>query len=506
MAFASRRNFLKAGLAGTAAAAAAAVPAAAHAAKAPKAKELTYDVIVVGAGCAGLAATIEAADRGAKVLLIEKSAVPMGNTIYAGGFVNAACTWVQKRGGITDDLDSFYQDMMMVSKGRGDPELTKMYCEQSAGAVQWLTARCHLSWKKIPMQIKPMLGRSHQVDSKAGPGGSQMVENMMAEVEKLHVPMMFNTKVVELLHDDMLRCTGVKAVSPEGPLVIHAKGGVILATGGFGANHKMVEKYRPELKGFSTTNHPGATGDGIILAQQVGAGLTDIEQIQIHPTVIKKNGALISESMRARGGFLLNKNGKRFVSENEGICHITPSLASNPGGYHIVFMDKKIYDATRAKYKIGALIGLPSWNDERTEEEFKLGKNLFRANTLEEFCKISGVDLKGLQDQIEMWNKAVETKNDTQYGRHDQKVKIDTKGPFYGIKMYPWNNLSCGGFRVTDHLQVLGWDLKPVKGLYAAGETVAGVHGAFYCGGNACGFAHTSGYMAGQIAMGRKDV
>ena len=90
MAFASRRNFLKAGLAGTAAAAAAAVPAAAHAAKAPKAKELTYDVIVVGAGCAGLAATIEAADRGAKVLLIEKSAVPMGNTIYAGGFVNAA--------------------------------------------------------------------------------------------------------------------------------------------------------------------------------------------------------------------------------------------------------------------------------------------------------------------------------------------------------------------------------------------------------------------------------
>lgn len=160
MAFASRRNFLKAGLAGTAAAAAAAVPAAAHAAKAPKAKELTYDVIVVGAGCAGLAATIEAADRGAKVLLIEKSAVPMGNTIYAGGFVNAACTWVQKRDGITDDLDSFYQDMMMVSKGRGDPELTKMYCEQSAGAVQWLTDRCHLSWKKIPMQIKPMLGRA----------------------------------------------------------------------------------------------------------------------------------------------------------------------------------------------------------------------------------------------------------------------------------------------------------------------------------------------------------
>ena len=116
------------------------------------------------------------------------------------------------------------------------------------------------------------------------------------------------------------------------------------------------------------------------------------------------------------------------------------------------------------------------------------------------------MNLDGLKKQIATWNEAAKNHNDLQFGRSDKDMYPLGKGPYYMIRMEPWNNLSCGGFRVTDHLQVLGWDLKPVKGLYAAGETVAGVHGAFYCGGNACGFAHTSGYMAGQIAMGRKDV
>ncbi|WP_348702421.1 FAD-binding protein [Turicimonas muris] len=122
---------------------------------------------------------------------------------------------------------------------------------------------------------------------------------------------------------------------------------------------------------------------------------------------------------------------------------------------------------------------------------------------MEELSKKSGVNLEGLKKQLDQWNKAVETKNDTQFGRTDQQWKL-SQGPWYMIKMEPWNNLSCGGVRVNEDLQVLGWDLKPVNHFYAAGETVAGVHGAFYCGGNACGFAHTSGYVAGRNVMGKK--
>ena len=109
-----------------------------------------------------------------------------------------------------------------------------------------------------------------------------------------------------------------------------------------------------------------------------------------------------------------------------------------------------------------------------------------------------------MKKQIEIWNKAVETKVDNQFGRTDQEWQIGA-GPYYMIRMFPWNNLSCGGVRVTEEFQVLGWDMKPVNGFYAAGETVAGVHGAFYCGGNACGFAHTSGFMADKYVTGFKE-
>ena len=107
------------------------------------------------------------------------------------------------------------------------------------------------------------------------------------------------------------------------------------------------------------------------------------------------------------------------------------------------------------------------------------------------------MNLQNLREQIKTWNQAVESGNDTQFGRTDQKWKIG-EGPYYMVRMATWNNLSCGGVRVNEDLQVLGWDMKPIQHLYAAGETIAGVHGAYYCGGNACGFAHTSGFVAGR--------
>ena len=458
MAFASRRNFLKAGLAGTAAAAAAAVPAAAHAAKAPKAKELTYDVIVVGAGCAGLAATIEAADRGAKVLLIEKSAVPMGNTIYAGGFVNAACTWVQKRDGITDDLDSFYQDMMMVSKGRGDPELTKMYCEQSAGAVQWLTDRCHLSWKKIPMQIKPMLGRSHQVDSKAGPGGSQMVENMMAEVEKLHVPMMFNTKVVELLHDDMLRCTGVKAVSPEGPLVIHAKGGVILATGGFHANKALVTQFMGgEVAWMPIRGSMTLTGENILLTAPFFPMYVNMDQFHAGPI---HGPTKANPSQMVNFGICVNTLGNRYVDEASTYVEIARHTAKAP---------------------------------------------IFEANSIGEFASKIGVPAKALEKTVSEYNDAVHAGRGASLKVPATMKKPYTieKGPFLAVPFSGGMTATFGGPKISLKGEVLNTESKPVPGLYAAGNAIGGLFYDDYLSGSQLGAAVIWGRVGADEAAAR---
>ena len=167
-----------------------------------------------------------------------------------------------------------------------------------------------------------------------------------------------------------------------------------------------------------------------------------------------------------QGGILVNKNGKRFVTEKEGICHVTPHLAHNPDGCHYVLADQATWDRTLKTIKLSVLVGLPSWTEERVLKEFELGKNLWKADTLEELCQKSGMNLEGLKGQIELWNKAVETKNDTQFGRTDQQHKIGA-GPYRMIRMFPWNNLSCGG--------------------------------------NACGFAHTSGYMAGKYITDYKE-
>ena len=124
-----------------------------------------------------------------------------------------------------------------------------------------------------------------------------------------------------------------------------------------------------------------------------------------------------------QGGILVNKNGKRFVTEKEGICHVTPHLAHNPDGCHYVLADQATWDRTLKTIKLSVLVGLPSWTEERVLKEFELGKNLWKADTLEELCQKSGMNLEGLKGQIELWNKAVETKNDTQFGRTDQQHK-----------------------------------------------------------------------------------
>lgn len=216
---------------------------AAEAAKSTDQNVQEYDIVIIGSGCAGLTTAIEAADLGAKVVVLEKMFGPFGNTIYAGGNFNATNTWVQKRDGIKDTVEDFYNDLMKVSMYRGDPVLTKMFAEQSADVVQWLTDRIHMEWKPIDVQIAPMLGRCHEVGGKLTPGGNQLLRNMLDECKLLNIPIHTRTKAVELLRDESLNCTGVKAVGPNGPVAYKAKGGVVICTGGFHNNKDLVTRY-----------------------------------------------------------------------------------------------------------------------------------------------------------------------------------------------------------------------------------------------------------------------
>ena len=438
------------------------------------------DIVIIGSGGAGLSSAITATEKGAKVIVLEKMAYFGGNSNRSEGEMNAAGTKQQKAHGITDDTpERFAADTIRGGHGLNDPALVKALTENAASAEEWLLDLgahfCH----RMGRGGGQTRARGHG-PCNGSPVGIEIMRVLGERADKDHIDMRLNNRVTKILMKNG-KVSGVQVKTPKGMETINAKA-VILATGGFGANHKMVEKYRPELKGFSTTNHPGATGDGIILAQQVGAGLTDIEQIQIHPTVIKKNGALISESMRARGGFLLNKNGKRFTNELLTRDVVSANELKQPGGIAYLVIDNSIY----SKNKMA--------------QNYTAEKLMTKCDTIADVAKLIGVDEKVVQASFDQYHKAFDNKKDDLFGRPEMLIRMD-QAPYFVAEVTPGIHHTMGGVKIDPQAEVLTPEKKPIPGLFAAGEVTGGVHGGNRIGGNAVADIITFGRISANSAL-----
>ena len=438
------------------------------------------DIVIIGSGGAGLSSAITATEKGAKVIVLEKMAYFGGNSNRSEGEMNAAGTKQQKAHGITDDTpERFAADTIRGGHGLNDPALVKALTENAASAEEWLLDLgahfCH----RMGRGGGQTRARGHG-PCDGSPVGIEIMRVLGERADKDHIDMRLNNRVTKILMKNG-KVSGVQVKTPKGMETINAKA-VILATGGFGANHKMVEKYRPELKGFSTTNHPGATGDGIILAQQVGAGLTDIEQIQIHPTVIKKNGALISESMRARGGFLLNKNGKRFTNELLTRDVVSANELKQPGGIAYLVIDNSIY----SKNKMA--------------QNYTAEKLMTKCDTIADVAKLIGVDEKVVQASFDQYHKAFDNKKDDLFGRPEMLIRMD-QAPYFVAEVTPGIHHTVGGVKIDPQAEVLTPEKKPIPGLFAAGEVTGGVHGGNRIGGNAVADIITFGCISANSAL-----
>ena len=438
------------------------------------------DIVIIGSGGAGLSSAITATEKGAKVIVLEKMAYFGGNSNRSEGEMNAAGTKQQKAHGITDDTpERFAADTIRGGHGLNDPALVKALTENAASAEEWLLDLgahfCH----RMGRGGGQTRARGHG-PCDGSPVGIEIMRVLGERADKDHIDMRLNNRVTKILMKNG-KVSGVQVKTPKGMETINAKA-VILATGGFGANHKMVEKYRPELKGFSTTNHPGATGDGIILAQQVGAGLTDIEQIQIHPTVIKKNGALISESMRARGGFLLNKNGKRFTNELLTRDVVSANELKQPGGIAYLVIDNSIY----SKNKMA--------------QNYTAEKLMTKCDTIADVAKLIGVDEKVVQASFDQYHKALDNKKDDLFGRPEMLIRMD-QAPYFVAEVTPGIHHTMGGVKIDPQAEVLTPEKKPIPGLFAAGEVTGGVHGGNRIGGNAVADIITFGRISANSAL-----
>ena len=442
-------------------------------------KDLDTDVVIIGAGGAGMTAAINTAQAGKDVILLEKMPYAGGNTTKATGGMNAAETHYQAEQGIDDSVEQFVEDTMEGGHNINDKDLVTTLAENSAEAIDWLDS-IGAPLPKVSFSGGATNARIHAPEDGSGVG-AYLVTSLLKKMDELDINVMYDTKATSLISKDGT-VTGVKAESRDTEYTINAKA-VILATGGFGNNEDMIVQYRKDLKGTVTTSAPGITGDGIVMAEDVGADLVDIEQIQLHPTVEQKTSMLITESVRGDGAILVNQDGKRFTDELLTRDVVSAAELEQPGSYAYIIFDQRLRDGLKA-----------------IEKYVSTGITV-QGDTIEELAEKIDVDPATLAETLKNWNQYVADQNDPDFGRTTGMDHDLSQAPFYAIKIAPGIHHTMGGVHIDTDAQVIDKDGNPIPGLFAAGEVVGGVHGGNRLGGNAVADIVVFGKIASESAV-----
>lgn len=442
------------------------------------------DVVVVGAGGAGLTAGIKAREEGRSVIILEKAGNTGGNTNRATGGMNAAETDYQEKAGIEDSVEQFIEDTMTGGHDKNDPELVEELAEESDDAIEWLDSiGAHLSDVGLAGGAKnPRSHRPVDEEGKILSVGTFLVEKLTQKAEEVGVKIIYNARVDEILMDGN-KVSGVKAQTKDGDLTVNAKA-VVVASGGFGGSDELVSKYRPELKGYVSTNAPEITGDAIAFLEKINAQFIDMEYIQTHPTVAQKDGSLISESLRGDGAILLNKEGVRFTDEMQTRDYVSNKINEQTDKTAWIVVDSKMFEESNVvkKYVDQGL--------------------LTEANGYEDIAKFIGAEANAVEKTMTDWSSYVDNKEDVEFGR----INLDTltsnlkEGPYYVGPIGPGIHHTMGGVKINSDAQVIDKNGKAIEGLFAAGEVTGGVHGANRLGGNAVTDIVVFGGIAGENA------
>lgn len=479
---------------------------------------LDTDVVVVGAGGAGLVASIVAADAGKSVVVVEKKSIAGGNSTLSTGGMNAGKTsyqdanefaegeavlakiatakekypelkelaekveaqyneYLAKPEGYFDTVELFVLDTLVGGKNLNNRELVEALAGNSADAIEWL--------KSIGAELNQVgafggasVKRIHKpvnAEGKTVAVGSYLIPILEKVAKEKGVNIIYDAPVSEILMKDGA-AVGVKATG----YTVNAKS-VVITTGGFAGNEEMVVANKPELKGFASTNTSGITGDGIVMAEKVGAATVDMDQIQIHPTVEFESKALITEGLRGDGAILVNAEGLRFTDEVGTRDAVSAAEIAQTGGYAYLIVDQAMVD------KSSVIAGYIKAGYTKT------------GTTVEELAKAIEVDAANLTSTLEKWNGYVEKQNDPDFSRKSFASPLNT-APYYAIKVSPGVHHTMGGIKINANAEVLSTSDAVIPNLYAAGEVTGGVHGANRLGGNAVADIVVFGRIAGLSA------
>ena len=493
------------------------------------------DLIIVGAGGAGLSAAVTAKDLGVKnVLVLEKMPVIGGNTLRCASAFNAADPDRQKALPMTEtlkeavvkaisekpvseehaklmaDVKAKYEAYLKSgSKALFDcPEwhalqtynggdkvghipLIRQYSNNVLDTLHWMQSKGSPVMDRVSQGAGALWQRTHQLDAPAGLG---LIDPLYQSAVKQGVNFKLGMRVQDLILNDKGRVIGVTATDKVGnKYEFTSKDGVILATGGYSQNKEMRQKSAPHLTPeMVSTNQPGATGDGIVIATRHGADTTGMNYVQVYPLATPGTGALQGRARKMSGlddVIDVNKNGERFVKEDARRDEFVAAIKKQPGGVVYDINDSSIVKP------------LNSFNEDG-ETLVSIGR-IYMADSLADLAKQLGMPADKLEATVAEFNKMVEAKNDPKFGRKlfDRPI---VKPPFYATPRAPSIHHTMGGLQISTNAQVLDKKGKPIPGLYAAGEVTGGIHGSNRLGGNATADVLTFGRIAAKSAVAHK--
>lgn len=507
---------------------------------APGAAEYTADVIVIGAGGAGLAAAQSANELGASVIVLEKEGYVGGNTMVSGGIFNCPDPELQSKVQMTEGVIAVVESALneqpvseeharLIAAVQADYDAWKaagseglfdsinwfalqtwnggdkvadlsLVYTMSANAfdtMEWLKTLGWSHTEKVSQGAGALYQRTHQNSDLLGTGMIKAFTNAFASTSNLEI--FYNTTAEDLIMDGG-KCVGVTATDKDGnTYTFKANNGVVIATGGFGRNLEMINKYNtsgkwPDLSSITCTNMPGITGDGILMAESVGAALRDMDQIQLLMTTQPVTGNCVYAYVapeNVAGYLFLNAEGERFIGEDGRRDDISLAVLRQTDA---IFYMLESGDVIKDPENTTDLIGVP------LQECIDAGAILY-GETLEELCENVGWKYETVKGVLDSYNANVDANAiKDEYGRSLFTIKLEN-GPWYAIPRTPSVHHTMGGIVIDTDARVMNTEGNAIAGLYAAGEVTGGIHGANRMGGNALVDCLTFGRIAGRSVV-----
>lgn len=448
--------------------------------------QMDADVVVVGAGAAGLSAALKTAQNGHSVILLEKMGVIGGASAMAGSGTMATGSKWQKEDGYEDSAEKLVEDMMANGHQKNDRATVELFANTIGEAFDWLVGE---DGAAVPYQRSGKPSRSYSGEGR----GAGVCKNLAERLEAVGGTLLTNTPATELVVENGT-VVGVKAEGEGKAYTIRAKA-VILASGGYGANDALVPD---EYKKFVYAGHAGATGDAIKMVEGLDADLINMDLVNTQPNSMILPSGLgqycnpgVAGAYKA-GAYMVNQNGERFFNESANAWDLMQAMKQNEAQYLI--MDQTAFDnfnAGMTNSKIYTMEDVEKW----LSDDYDGQPVMKQGATLAELCEKLNLPADAVEASAKAFNDCAAAQTADVFGRTPAAAQSE-EGPFYALQMHIRYYASLGGLHINDSMQVLNTKQEAIPGLYAAGEVVGGLEGDVYMGATLFGWAIASGYDA----------